>query len=89
VLSGWAELGITWNSQPSAAVTPTAQITVPASPVCVNVDVTPDVLAWTGGQPNYGWRIKDMDEALVAPVQYGTRENLLASVQPKLTIRFK
>jgi len=45
--------------------------------------------AQNDSKPGVPVRFMDADEANAAPVQYGTRENPLGSVHPKLTIRFQ
>lgn len=74
VTHSWTELGVTWDTydgtnlwaNPGGDYTTTggASLTMPSSlPLWVQWDVTDIVTAWVeGGQPNYGFLIRDADE---------------------------
>jgi hypothetical protein len=81
VSTTWNELSITWNNQPGAVLTGT-QINN-----TMEWDVTPDVVDFYNGTPNYGWRISDQSEnsAVLYETLFDSRES---GMKPQLTIEY-
>ncbi len=90
VTSTWTESGLTWNTQPAAAVAVTDFITVPATAQCVTFTTTADVQAWVNGTSNFGWRVNDQDEMLTTGYNagYATREEPAIDQRPWLTVTY-
>jgi hypothetical protein len=86
--SVWTESGVTWNNQPNGNPGIATQFTVPMSPGCFTVDITPPIQALAMGGPNYGFGITDEDEGTALLVQYATREHPLPGFQPTLNVTF-
>ncbi|MGB2693975.1 MAG: DNRLRE domain-containing protein, partial [Dehalococcoidia bacterium] len=89
VTAAWSQGTVTWNTQPGASGTVTAQLTVPSNATCVTLTVTDDVQAWASGAWNYGWRLNDQDEASNASrVQYASLEESNAALRPVLAVTY-
>ena len=86
--SAWTESGLTWNNQPSLAVSAGGTISVPSSAGCVTADVTTDVQAWILVAPNFGWRIADVVEVTAPLVDWATREEPSSSLRPSLSVTY-
>jgi hypothetical protein len=90
VTSSWAEAGVTWNTQPSVAVSATDTINVPLLGGCVTFNVAGDVQSWIDGASNFGWRVSDgAEEALLsAATSYASRDNASNAVYPILSVQY-
>jgi len=88
VTSAWTETGLTWNNQPTLAISAGATLTVPASAGCANADVKNDVQAWMLAAPNFGWRIADIDEPTAPLVDWATHEEPSAGLRPSLSVTY-
>jgi alpha-tubulin suppressor-like RCC1 family protein len=87
VTSAWTEMGVTWNSQPSASPNANHSWTVPAAG-CVTVDVAEDVQTWVSGAVNYGWLVRDKNENVEGLTEYATRESASALLRPSLDLGY-
>ena len=88
VTSVWTETGLTWNTQPSLAATAQHTVAVPSSAGCTTTSVKEDVQAWLLSAANFGWRIADQDETTAPLVDYATRESLVSSERPTLSVTY-
>jgi len=86
--SAWTEAGLTWNTQPSQAISATHTIAVPSSAGCITTSVREDVQAWIFTAANFGWRIADQDEPTAPLVDYATRENVDSGQRPTLSVTY-
>ena len=92
VTSGWAEGMATWNVQPAQAVSAssTAAVTLgSAAGTNIQWNASADVQAIIGGSPDFGWRVADTAEGILAgaTVSFGSRE--AATGRPLLVISYR
>ncbi len=88
----WIESEIAWNSQPSAADSPTDSVDSGASPDWLSWDVTSDIQGFAGDlYQNYGWQLKDSVENSIADRQakFYSRENANSDLRPILEVNFE
>ncbi|MFC1507347.1 DNRLRE domain-containing protein [Thermoproteota archaeon] len=100
ITNDWVETQATWNSYRTGSSWDTAggdfstdgasSTTVPSSMGWMTWDVTAVVKAWIeGGQPNYGFLIRDLNEVLQDPgfgVNFDSKESIFTDWRPILEI---
>lgn len=93
VTAAWTESGVTWNSQPTVAATPTASTVVGTTDgVTHHLDVTADVAEFVAGTAaNEGWMVKDTLEGdlLGMTGTYASREHADALTHPVLAVTYR
>jgi hypothetical protein len=88
--SSWIETAVTWNNQPGGNSGQAITWNIPLITGCISLDVKAPVQDWVTNGNNDGWRISDQNEssALLADVEYHTREGSVSGLRPTLNITY-
>lgn len=93
VEGAWSETGVTWDTQPAAALTATDSVeTGTTDGVTLQAEVTADVTAFVDGTAtNHGWRVQDTleGEALEQEGLVSSREHLTSEEHPVLVVKWE
>lgn len=91
--AAWSETGVTWNTQPSAALAATDSVeTGTTDGVTLQAEVTADVAAFVDGTAtNHGWLVKDTLEGEAVEQQglVSSREHPTSDERPTLVVKWE